>query len=285
MSEREILPTISNPEELKGLDEQEIESLCQEIRQRIIETTSQNGGHVGPNLGVVELSVALHLAFETPKDSLVWDVSHQGYVHKLLTGRNDERFEKIRQSGGLSGFLSRDESPHDAFGAGHAGTALSAALGMCMARDIKGGEELVVAFAGDAAFTCGITLEALNNIACSTKKFILILNDNEWSIAKNVGAFSKYFNELITNPVYSRIHKDAGNLLSKIPGGETLIKFISKAKRDTKELLAPSSIFEKLGIRYLGPIDGHDVKRMVSFLEFAKTSDEPIVHQLLAQQG
>ena len=285
MSEREILPTISKPKDLKGLDEQEIESLCQEIRQRIIETTSQNGGHVGPNLGVVELSVALHLAFETPKDSFVWDVSHQGYVHKLLTGRNDERFEKIRQSGGLSGFLSRDESPHDAFGAGHAGTALSAALGMCMARDIKGGEEHVVAIAGDAAFTCGITLEALNNIACSTKKFILILNDNEWSIAKNVGAFSKYFNELITNPVYSRIHKDAGNLLSKIPGGETLIKFISKAKRDTKELIAPSSIFEKLGIRYVGPIDGHDVKRMVSFLEFAKTSDEPIVLHLLTQKG
>ncbi len=285
MSEKEILPTISKPEDLKGLDETEIKTLCGEIRQRIIKTTSTNGGHVGPNLGVVELSVALHLAFDTPRDSLVWDVSHQGYVHKLLTGRNDERFEKIRLSGGLSGFLSREESTHDAFGAGHAGTALSAALGMCLARDIKGGDEHVVAVAGDAAFTCGITLEALNNIACSTKKFILILNDNEWSIAKNVGAFSKYFNELITNPVYSRLHKGAGNLLSKIPGGGAFIKFISKAKRDTKELLAPSSIFEKLGIRYLGPIDGHDVKGMVSFLEFAKTSEEPIVLHLLTKKG
>jgi 1-deoxy-D-xylulose-5-phosphate synthase len=285
MSKQELLPNISSPRDLKGLDETKITTLCEEIRQRIIQTTSANGGHVGPNLGVVELSIALHLAFDTPKDSFVWDVSHQGYVHKLLTGRNDERFDKIRQTGGLSGFANRRESPHDAFGAGHAGTALSAALGMCMARDIRGEDDHVIAIAGDAAFTCGITLEALNNIACSTKKFILILNDNEWSIAKNVGAFSKYFNELITNPVYSRLHKDAGNFLSKIPGGETLIKFISKAKRDTKELLAPSSIFEKLGIRYLGPIDGHDVKGMVSFLEFAKTSDEPIVLHLLTRKG
>lgn len=285
MSEKDLLSNITSPHDLKGLDETEIKTLCEQIRQRIIQTTSVNGGHVGPNLGVVELSIALHLAFETPKDSFVWDVSHQGYVHKLLTGRNNERFDKIRQTGGLSGFLNRRESPHDAFGAGHAGTALSAALGMCMARDIKGEDDHVVAIAGDAAFTCGITLEALNNIACSTKKFILILNDNEWSIAKNVGAFSKYFNDLITNPVYSRLHKDAGNFLSKIPGGETLIKFISKAKRDTKELLAPSSIFEKLGIRYLGPIDGHDVKGMVSLLEFAKTSDEPIVLHLLTKKG
>ncbi len=285
MKQTEILPCISCPSDLKELNEAQIEQLCGEIRNRIIETTSENGGHVGPNLGVVELTIALHLVFETPKDSFFWDVSHQGYVHKLLTGRNDERFDKIRQSEGLSGFISREESQHDAFGAGHAGTALSAALGRCMARDLEGGNEHVVAIAGDAAFTCGITLEALNNIACSTKKFILVLNDNEWSIAKNVGAFSKYFNELITNPVYSRLHKDAGKFLSLIPGGESLKKFLSKAKRDTKELLAPSSIFEKLGIRYVGPIDGHDVNAMTGFFEFAKTSDEPIVLHLLTQKG
>ena len=148
----------------------------------------------------------MHLAFDTPKD--FWDVSHQGYVHKLLTGRNDERFEKIRQTGGLSGFLSREESKHDAFGAGHAGTALSAALGRCIARDLNKTNEQGLQLQCDAAFTCGITLEALN-IASSTKRFILVLNDNEWSIAKNVGAFSKYFNELITNPAYTRLHKDA----------------------------------------------------------------------------
>ena len=285
MNQTEILPCISCPADLKELNEEQIEQLCGEIRNRIIETTSENGGHVGPNLGVVELTIALHLVFDTPKDSFFWDVSHQGYVHKLLTGRNDERFDKIRQSEGLSGFISREESQHDAFGAGHAGTALSAALGRCMARDLEGGNEHVVAIAGDAAFTCGITLEALNNIACSTKKFILVLNDNEWSIAKNVGAFSKYFNELITNPVYSRLHKDAGKFLSLIPGGDSFKKFLSKAKRDTKELLAPSSIFEKLGIRYLGPIDGHDVNAMTGFFEFAKTSDEPIVLHLLTQKG
>ena len=200
-NDTEILKNIKCPGDIKSLDEKQLEVLCDEIRNRIIGATSQNGGHVGPNLGVVELTVALHIAFDTPKDSFFWDVSHQGYVHKLLTGRNDERFEKIRQSEGLSGFLSREESEHDAFGAGHAGTALSSALGRCIARDLSKKDDHVVAVAGDAAFTCGITLEALNNIASSTKRFILILNDNEWSIAKNVGAFSKYFNELITNDV------------------------------------------------------------------------------------
>ena len=285
MKNTEILKDIKSPSDLKSLDEVQIETLCQEIRTRIIDATSQNGGHVGPNLGVVELTVALHIAFDTPADSFFWDVSHQGYVHKLLTGRNDERFEKIRQTDGLSGFLSREESEHDAFGAGHAGTALSSALGRCIARDLNGSDDHVVAVAGDAAFTCGITLEALNNIASSTKRFILILNDNEWSIAKNVGAFSKYFNELITNPAYTRLHKDAESFLTQVPGGPSLMKFLSKAKRDTKELIAPSSIFEKLGIRYLGPIDGHDVQSLVRFFEFAKTSEEPIVLHLLTQKG
>ena len=285
MENTEILKKITSPKDLKNLDENQIEKLCQEIRSRIIDSTSQNGGHVGPNLGVVELTVALHLAFDTPKDSFFWDVSHQGYVHKLLTGRNDEKFDKIRQTDGLSGFLSREESEHDAFGAGHAGTALSSALGRCIARDLNQGEDHVVAVAGDAAFTCGITLEALNNIASSTKRFILVLNDNEWSIAKNVGAFSKYFNDLITNPAYTRLHKDAESFLTQVPGGPSLMKFLSKAKRDTKELIAPSSIFEKLGIRYLGPIDGHDVQSLVRFFEFAKTSEEPIVLHLLTQKG
>ena len=285
MENTEILKDIKSPSDLKSLNEGQIETLCQEIRTRIIDATSQNGGHVGPNLGVVELTVALHIAFDTPADSFFWDVSHQGYVHKLLTGRNDERFEKIRQTDGLSGFLSREESEHDAFGAGHAGTALSSALGRCIARDLNGSADHVVAVAGDAAFTCGITLEALNNIASSTKRFILVLNDNEWSIAKNVGAFSKYFNELITNPAYTRLHKDAESFLTQVPGGPSLMKFLSKAKRDTKELIAPSSIFEKLGVRYLGPIDGHDVKSLVRFFEFAKTSEEPIVLHLLTQKG
>jgi len=280
-----ILDKIKGPKDLRKLGKDELSTLCQEIRDKIISVTSENGGHVGPNLGVVELTVALHLAFDSPNDSFVWDVSHQGYVHKLLTGRNDPKFDDLRQSEGYSGFLSRDESIHDSFGAGHAGTALSAALGMCAARDLSGESNHVVAVAGDAAFTCGVTLEALNNIASTTKRFILILNDNKWSIAKNVGAFSKYFNELITNPIYSKFHKEAESFLTQFPGGDSLIKFISKAKRDTKELLAPSSIFEKLGLRYLGPIDGHDVTSLVHFFEFAKQSDEPVVLHLLTEKG
>ena len=200
MNNKALLPTIDSPKALKKLPAHKLPILAKEIRERIIEVTSENGGHVGPNLGVVELTIALHLAFDSPCDKFCWDVSHQGYVHKLLTGRNDERFNNIRQDKGLSGFLNVFESTHDSFGAGHAGTALSAALGMCVARDSKKENNHVVVIAGDAAFTCGITLEALNNIACTTNKFILVLNDNEWSIAKNVGAFSKYFNELITNP-------------------------------------------------------------------------------------
>ena len=285
MSNSSILSTITDPKDLRNLSDEEIDTLAEEIRTRIISATSANGGHVGPNLGVVELTIALHLAFDSPKDSFVWDVAHQGYVHKLLTGRNDERFDKIRKTDGLSGFLTREESEHDSYGAGHAGTCLSAALGMAVARDLNGDDEHVVAIAGDAAFTCGITLEALNNIAESTKRFILVLNDNEWSIAKNVGAMARYFNELITNPVYTRLHKDAESFLNQFPGGRSLIRLASKAKRDTKELLAPSSIFEKLGIRYIGPIDGHDVKSLVHFFEFAKESNEPVVLHLLTKKG
>ena len=280
-----MLESIRTPADLKCLLPEELASLASEIRQKIISVTSQNGGHVGPNLGVVELTIALHLAFDSPNDSFLWDVSHQGYVHKLLTGRNDSRFDKIRNTGGYSGFLSRDESVHDCFGAGHAGTALSAALGMCVARDLQNKKSHVVAIAGDAAFTCGITLEALNNIASTTKKFILVINDNKWSIAKNVGAFSKYFNELITNPIYTKFHQEAENFLKQFPGGNSFIKFISKAKRDTKDLLVPSSIFEKLGLRYLGPIDGHDIESLTKFFEFAKQSDEPLVLHVLTEKG
>ena len=246
MPSNSILESLDSPKQLRDLSPQSLSVLCEEIRTRIIDTTSANGGHLGPNLGVVELTVALHLAFDSPRDSFCWDVSHQGYVHKLLTGRTDDKFEKLRNEGGYSGFLCREESVHDSYGAGHAGTALSAALGMCMARDMKSEDNHVVAIAGDAAFTCGITLEALNNIACSTKKFILVLNDNEWSIAKNVGAFSKYFNELIANPVYNKLHRDAESVLSSVPGGKSFMKFVSKAKRDTKELLAPLFYFREV---------------------------------------
>ena len=280
-----LLSQIQSPDDVKKLTLEELPQLAQEIRERVIATTSKNGGHVGPNLGVVELTIGLHRVFNTPKDRFCFDVSHQGYNHKLLTGRNDERFDHIRTSDGYSGFLTRAESEHDAFGAGHAGTALSAALGMAVARDKRGTAEHVVALCGDAAFTCGITMEALNNVAGSTKRLIIILNDNKWSIAKNVGALSRYFNELITTPIYNRLNDDIESLLQKIPGGESIIKFGTKWKQETKDFFVSSSLFEKFGIRYIGPIDGHDQKQVEHYLEFAKNAEQPVLLHILTEKG
>src|ERR1700754_3398608 len=203
-----ILKKIKSPADVKKLSLVELDQLAQEIRERLITGVAKTGGHIGPNLGVVELTIALHYVFDTPKDSFVFDVSHQAYVHKLLTGRED-RFHTIRQPGGLNGFMLRTESEHDSFGAGHAGTALSAALGMAVARDMSGGDENVVVLAGDAAFTNGISFEALNNIASQTKRMIIVLNDNEWSIDKNVGAIAEYFHKIVTNPTISSLHGKA----------------------------------------------------------------------------
>ena len=214
-----ILEGIDSPEQVQKLSLPELEQLAAEIRERLITVLSNNGGHLGPNLGVVELTIALHYVFHTPSDSFLFDVSHQAYVHKLLTGRQ-ERFHTIRTPGGLNGFMLRTESPHDCYGAGHAGTALSAALGMAVARDKTGGKEHVVAVAGDAAFTCGITYEALNNIAHHTKRLIVVLNDNEWSIDKNVGAIASYLNKIVTSPRFDYLHERAGKLVEKVGGVE-----------------------------------------------------------------
>lgn len=281
-----LLSELEKASDIRSLDEDQIVQLADEIRQRIIEVTSKNGGHIGPNLGVVELTMAMHTVFETPKDQFTFDVSHQGYVHKLLTGRNNAEFDKIRSTGGLSGFLNRFESEHDSYGAGHAGTALSAALGMASARDLQGGDEHVVAVLGDAAFTCGITLEALNNITESTQRLIVILNDNKWSIAKNVGAISRYLNELITNPTYNRIHHDLESFLKKVPGGESFMRISSRAKMEAKDfMIKESSLFEKFGLRYLGPIDGHNYHDLVKYLNFCKESTEPILLHINTIKG
>lgn len=280
-----LLSSIHSPEDLKKLPREALPTLAQEVRDYLIQVVSNNGGHLGPNLGVVEMTIALHRVFNTPEDKFLFDVAHQGYVHKLFTGRQGKAFENIRQTGGLCGFLTREESEHDCYGAGHAGTALSAALGMATARDRLGLKNHVVAVLGDAAFTCGITMEALNNIATSTKRLIIVLNDNEWSIAKNVGAIAKYLNELITNPIYNRLHQDFKSFLLKMPGGETLKKMGSRAKTGTKELFLPSSLFEKYGLRYLGPIDGHNLDQMVQYLEYCKQSDEPIILHALTTKG
>ena len=248
-----ILEGVHSPEQLKNFSPSELEQLAAEIRERLINVLSSNGGHLGPNLGVVELSIALHYVFRTPVDKLLFDVSHQAYVHKLLTGRQ-EQFHTIRTPGGLNGFMLRSESPHDCYGAGHAGTALSAALGMAVARDKTGGKEHVVAVAGDAAFTCGITYEALNNIAHHTKRLIVILNDNEWSIDRNVGAIASYLNRIVTSEQFDYLHDRAGKLVEKV-GGMTALRMARKAEEAAKGILLPSVIFEELGLKYFGPID------------------------------
>src|ERR1043166_8942510 len=230
------LDMVDEPVHVKKLTLEQLNQLAGEIRHELITVLSKNGGHLGPNLGVVELTLALHHVFNTPKDKFVWDVSHQAYVHKLLTGRKS-RFHTIRQTGGLNGFALRTESPHDCYGAGHAGTALSAALGMCAARDKKGTNENVVCILGDAALTNGISFEALNNIGHTTKRFIAILNDNEWSIAKNVGAIANYLNKLITNPSYNKLAKDFQNFLRRLPKGELALKLAHKAEEGFKGAL------------------------------------------------
>tara|TARA_B100001029_G_scaffold179596_1_gene189795 strand:- start:316 stop:2298 length:1983 start_codon:yes stop_codon:yes gene_type:complete len=297
------LEMISEPAHVKKLTVSQLEELAKEVREELISTLSKTGGHLGPNLGVVELTIAMHKVFSTPKDKFVWDVSHQCYVHKLLTGRK-AKFSKIRQSGGLNGFALRTESEHDSYGAGHAGTALSAALGMCAGRDQRGGDEDVVCVFGDAALTNGISYEALNNIEHTTKKFIGILNDNEWSIDKNVGAISKYLNKIITNPGYNRIHNDLAKLVKKLPKGDFAVRLGSRAEGALKAEVAESSLaheppvltdgrggtassvlFEEFGIRYIGPLDGHNLPLMIKSLEYAKNCDHPIVLHVLTKKG
>ncbi len=280
-----LLPTIGGPADVKALTPAQLPQLAQEIREELIAITAKNGGHIGPNLGVVELTIALHRTFDSPQDQFVFDVAHQGYVHKLLTGRGGEFFRKLRQSGGASGFLYRSESPHDPFGAGHAGTALSAALGMATARDLSGTKEHVVAVCGDAAFTCGITLEALNNVVTSTQRLIVILNDNEWSIAKNVGAISHYLNRISTSRTYNKLHHDVEAFFKSFPAGVEMNRVYTKWKRETKDFFVESSLFEKFGLRYLGPVDGHDFEALQKNLEFAKHCDVPVVIHVLTKKG
>jgi 1-deoxy-D-xylulose-5-phosphate synthase len=278
-----ILDTINSPSDVKRLSIPQLETLAAEIRQELITVLSRTGGHLGPNLGVVELTIALHYVFNTPDDHFLFDVSHQAYVHKLLTGRR-EQFHTIRSPGGLNGFMLRTESPHDCYGAGHAGTALSAALGMAVARDRMGGAEHVVALAGDAAFTCGITYEALNNIAHHTRRMLVVLNDNEWSIDKNVGAIASYLNKIVTNPKYDYLHDQVAKFVEKI-GGRKALQMARKAEEAAKSMLWPSVIFEELGLKYYGPIDGHDISTLIKTFEFLKIQERPVLLHVLTQKG
>jgi 1-deoxy-D-xylulose-5-phosphate synthase len=278
-----ILDTINSPADIKRLALPELDQLASEIREELITVLAKTGGHLGPNLGVVELTLALHYVFDTPKDHFVFDVSHQAYVHKLLTGRRNQ-FHTIRTAGGLNGFMLRTENPHDCYGAGHAGTALSAALGMAVARDRAGSKEHVVALAGDAAFTCGITYEALNNIAQQTRRLIVVLNDNEWSIDKNVGAIATYLNRIVTNPRFDYLHEQAGRFVEKL-GGQIALRMARKAEEAAKSILWPSVIFEELGLKYYGPLDGHDIPTLIKTFEFLKTQNRPVLLHVLTQKG
>ena len=278
-----LLDKIGSPADVKALPEEDLPQLAQEVRDELIKVLSQTGGHLGPNLGVVELTIALHRVFTTPKDKFVFDVSHQGYVHKMFTGRLD-RIHTMRQYEGLNGFLLRTESEHDCYGAGHAGTALSAGLGMAVGRDLRGTNEDVVVVAGDAALTCGISYEALNNAKSQTKRFIVVLNDNEWSIAKNVGAIASYLNNIVTNPTYGYLHEKAGQFIRTI-AGQTALHLAHKVEEGVKNLLVPSVIFEELGLRYYGPIDGHDIPLLIRTFEFLKTQDEPVLLHILTKKG
>lgn len=279
----ELLSQINGPDDVKALPADKLDDLCEEIRHTLIHSLSKTGGHLGPNLGVVELTTALHRVFDSPADKFLLDVSHQGYVHKMLTGRAD-RINTIRTPDGLNGFLLRTESEHDCYGAGHAGTALSAALGMASARDLKGDNNHVVAVAGDAAFTCGPTLEALNNIAETTKKFIVVLNDNEWSIDRNVGAIAKYFNALQTHSTFSSVRHKAAEFVEKI-GGKGVRKIAHKIERNAKNLILPNVLFEKFGLRYYGPIDGHDLPLLIRTFEYLKEQDEPVILHIITEKG
>lgn len=298
------LDMVDHPAHIKKLTIDQLNSLAAEIRHELITKLAKHGGHLGPNLGVVELTLALHHTFSTPRDKFVWDVSHQSYVHKLLTGRKD-RFHTIRTTDGLNGFALRTESEHDCYGAGHAGTALSAALGMAAARDQRASDEHIVCIFGDAALTNGISFEALNNIATTTKRFIAILNDNEWSIAKNVGAIASYLTKLVTNPRYNQLQRDVGRLIRRMPKGELAIMLAHKAEEgfkgamtevglqptekgmdsDGKGGYGSSLIFEEMGLRYIGPIDGHDLPTVLNCLDYAKNYDKPIVLHMLTQKG
>jgi transketolase N-terminal domain/subunit len=282
-----LLETISGPEDVQRLGREQLPQLAEEVRQRLIDVVSETGGHIGAGLGVVELTIALLYAFDSPKDKILWDVGHQGYPWKILTGRND-RLPSLRQEDGLSGFLRRVESEHDHFGAGHAGTAMSAALGMAAARDVKGETFHVVAVAGDGALTCGMPYEGMNNAGHSDRDIILVVNDNGMSIAPNVGAISKYFGSIDASPMTVKMRgivKQIINRASKFVGGKRMVDFAKNVEESVKNLWSPGMLFEELGFRYFGPIDGHDLPGMVNTLNTMKTIKGPRVLHVLTEKG
>jgi 1-deoxy-D-xylulose-5-phosphate synthase len=280
-----MLEQINSPYDLKKIDKKDFPLLCEEIRQFLIEKVSKTGGHLASNLGIVELTVALHYVFNSPVDKIIWDVGHQCYVHKIITGRKDQ-FDTLRKFNGLSGYTKRTESVHDIFGAGHSSTSISAALGIAKARDLKGEKYSVVAVIGDGALTGGMAFEALNNAGRSKTDLIVVLNHNEMSISENVGSLSLYLSKLRTDPTYNKLKQEVDNLLNIVPPiGKSLHKYIERIKDSVKQLVVSGMFFEEMGFTYLGPIDGHDVDSLIEVLERAKKIKGPILVHVITKKG
>jgi 1-deoxy-D-xylulose-5-phosphate synthase len=281
-----LLATIQTPADLKRLRRDQLPQLAQEIRDRLIECVSMTGGHIGASLGVVELSIALLYEFDSPADKIVWDVGHQAYAWKLLTGRNDA-FTTLRQTDGISGFLKRTESEHDQFGAGHAGTAMSAALGMATARDLKGEAHKVVAIVGDGALTCGLSYEGMNNAGHSDRDIILIVNDNGMSISPNVGAISTMLGRIVADPRTNKLREKIKGMTFALGGvfGEGVVDFAKNLEESVKNMFSPGMLFEELGFRYFGPIDGHDLNKLCDTLKFVRGMSGPRVVHVMTQKG
>ena len=279
-----ILEKIKEPKDLVNLSLSEIETLSGEIREKLITAVSITGGHLASSLGVVELTIALHKVFSSPKDKLIWDVGHQSYGHKLLTGRL-ERFHTLRQFGGISGFPKRKESVYDAFDTGHASTSISAALGMAIARDLKKEDHKVIAVIGDGAISAGMAFEALNYAGQLKTDLLVVLNSNEMSISRTVGALSAYLNRLITLPIYTKFRKDMKELISRLPLGKKTLKLSSKLEEAIKGMIVPSIIFEELGFKYIGPINGHNLNLLIRTLENIKMEKEPVLFHIVTKKG
>jgi len=280
-----LLDKINSPQDLKQLKKPQLTPLAAEMRDFILQSVSQSGGHLASNLGVVELAIALHYCLNSPHDKIVWDVGHQSYPHKILTGRRNQ-FDTLRQLDGLSGYIKSSESPHDTFDVGHSSTSLSAALGMAISRDLQGGTNKVAAVIGDGSLTSGLALEGLNNIGRSDTDIIVFLNDNQMSISENVGALSRYLNDLRSAPYYISAKRDVRKFLKNIPFAGNFTKdFIEKAKGQLKYLLLPGVLFQELGFKYYGPVDGHDIGQLMSVIQNIKNIHGPILVHVLTKKG
>jgi 1-deoxy-D-xylulose-5-phosphate synthase len=279
-----LLDSINSPEDIKHLNMDELNSLCRELREYILENVSKTGGHLASNLGVVELTVALHRVFNTPHDKIIWDVGHQTYAHKILTGRKN-KMSSLRQLNGISGFPKRNESIFDVFDTGHSSTSVSAAMGMARARDLNNEDYEIVAVIGDGALTGGMAFEAINAAGRSNTKLLIILNDNEMSISKNVGGLSRYLSRIRTTKGYLSTKRDVEKILNKIPVGKQIKSFLKRAKDGIKQIVVPGMLFEELGLTYMGPIDGHNIHKIIESLERAKNIEGPLLMHVITKKG